>query len=201
MAPLPQRENSRTSQGRCRAVAGIGKDARAPELTDKAIQKLLRALLLSPNPRRDRAILQLFLHYGCSVRDVISLEEADVDLAAGRIRWRLRGQDLWSPLPPAVAQDIADYCRRERRARSPRLFTTRLGHPLSYAHVARIFRFLEREAGLPGINPLALREHHRNLLGRDNPAPLWIARKRPVPWPPCLPGTATAGSTTSGPER
>ncbi len=175
-------------------MAGDGKGAYSPDLTDKTIQKLFRALLLSPNPRRDRAILQLFLHYGCSVRDIIAMEEGDVDLAAGKIRWRLRGEGVWSPLPAPVLRDIGDYCRRERRARCPRLFTTRLGHPLSYAQVQRIFRFLHKEAGLSGLSPVFLRERHRHLLGRDNPAPLWVAMKRPVPYPPSLEDTAaTAG--------
>lgn len=158
-----------------------------PGLNDKLIAKLYRALLLSPNPRRDRAILQIFLHFGCSVKDVIHLEEVDVDLAARRIRWRRGDEEIWTDLPAAVARDIRDYCQRERRARCPRLFTTRLGHPLSQPQVQRLFRFLRKESGLAEINPYTLRERHRQRQRQLASLPAWVVLHRRLPYVPLPP--------------
>lgn len=161
-------------------MSGTGDSPALPDLTDKLIERLYRALLLSPNPRRDRAILQLFLHCGCTVKDLISLREEDVDLTAGRIRWRHRG-DAWTPLHPDALRAIRDYCLCERRGCVEQLFTTRLGHPLSRRQVTQVVRFLQRESGLTNLNPNTLRERwRRNLLHRE-PVQAWRAmRRRPA---------------------
>lgn len=155
-----------------------------PGLTDKLIDKLFRALLLSPNPRRDRAILQLFLHFGCSVKDVLRLEEVDIDLIGRRIRWRRDGRSIWTDLPEEAARAIGDYCRRERRARCSRLFTTRLGHPLTQAQIHRLFRYLQKESGLADINPYTLRERHRRLQQAQKDVTAWAFLHRRLPYMP-----------------
>lgn len=158
-----------------------------PGLDDKLIAKLFRALLLSPNPRRDRAILRIFLHFGCSVKDVLQLEESDVDLAAGRIRWRRGNGEFWTTLPAEVVRDIRNYCHRERRARCPQLFTTRLGHPLTQAQVQRLFRFLQKESGRSDLNPCTLRERHRQMQRQQADLPAWVALHRRLPYIPLPP--------------
>lgn len=162
-------------------MSGTGNSPALPNLTDKLIERLHRALLLSRNPRRDRAILQLFLHYGCTLKDVIDLREEDVDLTAGRVRWR-NGREVWTDLHPDAQGAIRDYCLRERRDNSERLFTTRLGHPLSRAQVMQFFRFLQRESGLANLNPKSMRERRRQMLSHQEPLQAWLAmRRRPAP--------------------
>lgn len=161
-------------------MSGTGNSPALPDLTDKLIERLQRALLLSRNPRRDRAILQLFLHCGCTVKDVLSLRGEDVDLAGGRIRWS--GRETWVPLHPDAQRAIREYNLRERRGQDERLFTTRLGHPLSRAQVMQLFRFLQRESGLNELNPNTLRERHHRILSRQEPLKAWQAmRRRPNP--------------------
>lgn len=179
-------------------MATSGNSQSAHDLTEKSIQKLFRALLLSPNPRRDRAILRLFLHFGCSVRELIALEESDVDLAAGRIRWRLSTPRKWSDLPQPALRDLADYIKRERRARCARLFTSRLGHPLTRVQVAKIFRFLQKETGMGELTPHLLRERHRRLIRQQSPAPLWLALRRGLPCPPAPAGDGEAAPAGQG---
>lgn len=186
MAHLAPRDNRQTTAGgrqparqeEVHPVSGTGNSPALPDLTDKLIERLHRALLLSPNPRRDRALLQLFLHYGCTVKDVLALREEDVDLAATRIRWG--GRETWVPLHPDAQIAIREYCLRERRGHGDRLFTTRLGHPLPRAQVMQVFRFLQRESGLTDLNPNTLRERHRQILSRQEPLKAWMAlRRRP----------------------
>lgn len=161
-------------------MSGTGNSPALPNLTDELIERLYRALLLSRNPRRDRAILQLFLHYGCTVKDVIEVRQEDVDLAAGHIRWR-NGREVWTALHPDALGAIRDYGLRERRGSGERLFTTRLGHPLSRAQVMQLFRFLQRESGLTNLNPNSLRDRRRQLLSRQEPLQAWLAmRRRPI---------------------
>lgn len=147
-------------------------------LNDKLIDRMYRALLLSENPRRDRAILRLFLQFGCTVRDVVALEAGDVDLAAGTIRWRRSGRGTAEDLPADLLIALKDYYHRERRGPSGRFFTTRLGHPLPRAQVVRLFRFLQRESGRSDLNPNTLREHHRRMLIAEAPARAWTALRR-----------------------
>lgn len=178
-------------------MSGAGDSPALPNLTDKLIEKLYRALLLSRNPRRDRAILQVFLHYGCTVKDLIELREEDVDLAAGRIRWR-NGRETWLALHPDALQAIRDYCQRERRGNCDRLFTTRLGHPLSRAQVAQLFRFLQRESGLANLNPNSLRDRRLQMLARQEPLQAWLAmRRRPAAGTAARAGAAHASGETS----
>ncbi len=160
-------------------------------LSDKLIDRLYRALLLSKNPRRDRAILRLFLHFGCSVRDIVELEDGDVDLAAGTLRWRRPGRETVEELPGDLLVALKDYYQRERRGPSGRFFTTRLGHPLPRAQVVRLFRFLQRESGRSDLNPNTLREHHRRIMIQQEPARAWTALRRNRP-------AAAAGTQADG---
>lgn len=162
-------------------MSGTNNSPALPELTDKLIDRLYRSLLLSPNPRRDRAILQLFLHFGCTVKDILALTVDDLDLNQGRIRWHRDGRAYWRPLPPGPRGALKDYCERERRGEINRLFTTRLGHPISRSQVMQIFRFLQRESGLDDLNPNTMRERHRHLLFQpEQMAALLSAHRKPV---------------------
>lgn len=143
-------------------------------LSDKLIERLCRALLLSDNPRRDRAMLQLFLHCDCSVREILDLRLADVDLAAGRVRWRRGGREMWQELSPEVRSALRDYAQRERRGPCDRFFTTRLGHPVSRPQVVRLFRFLQRESGIGDLTPLTLRQRRHRLLAQQQPLQAWL---------------------------
>lgn len=128
-------------------------------LPDRLRERLWRALLFAQHPRRDRALLALLLYTTCTPREAIELREEDVDLGSGRVRWRRAGREVWEELPSEAVAALRDYRRQEHRGgeEGRRFFTSRLGHPLSPAQVVRLFRFLERETGLRGLNPVTLR--------------------------------------------
>lgn len=161
-------------------TGSIGSAARN-SLDNKVIQKLYRALLLSPNPKRDRAMLHLFLNFGCSINDIINLKEEDVDLVNGLIYWAKDGQRICSPLPAEILPDLVDYVRRERRTHCDRFFVTRIGHPMKKAHVQRVFAFLQREANVV-VTPESLRQRHYQLIRQTKTVPALVALRRYLPY-------------------
>ncbi len=151
-------------------------------LDERVIMKLQRTLLLSPNPKRDRAILQLFLHFGCTVKDIVDLRFEDVDLSNGKVYWNKTASDrISSTLPQAVLPDLVDYVKRERRAQCERFFVTRLGHPMRKAQVQRVFSFLQRESGVL-VSPYTLRLRHYELIKQSKTIPTLVALRRYIPY-------------------
>lgn len=162
-------------------MTGSTGSATRSSLDDKVIQKLYRALLLSSNPKRDRAMLHLFLNFGCSINDIISLKEEDVDLVNGLIYWAKDGRRICSPLPSEIIPDLVDYVKRERRTHCDRFFVTRLGHPIKKAHVQRVFAFLQREANV-AVTPHSLRQRHYQLIRQSKTVPALVALRRYLPY-------------------
>ncbi|MBX6378545.1 MAG: site-specific integrase [Clostridia bacterium] len=147
---------------------------------DGEAEKLYKSLLLSSTPRRDRAILQLFLHFGCSARDIANLELSDLDLRQGRLRWNRPEGTVVAPLPADVVYDLRQYVERERRGRSSRLFLTPLGHPVTVRHVLGILRRLQRDTGVQ-LSPSITRSRHRQAFtAAVTPPQLLLLRRR---WP------------------
>lgn len=120
----------------------------------KERERLLAAAGRSSTPHRDRAVLHLFIHYGATPRQVLALEIGNVNFPAGRLHWPTAGVE--TRLPAELLVDLTKYVALERNPRSPSLFTTRLGHPMSIARLSALFRRLREESGI-AVTPLALR--------------------------------------------
>ncbi|MBX6350637.1 MAG: tyrosine-type recombinase/integrase [Clostridia bacterium] len=146
--------------------------------------RLLAAAGRSATPYRDRALLQVFLAFGPSVRDVLALEVGHVNFPAARLRWPRGGDGAREvSLPPDLLADLVKYVALERNPRSPALFTTRLGHPLGRQQVDRLFRRLARESGIAVTPGLLRRESFVRKL-EEQPAAAVLAffldrRRRP----------------------
>jgi integrase/recombinase XerC len=127
-------------------------------------------LLATPQPQaagglRDRAILELMYSSGVRVRELVSLDDADLDLrnATVRVRGKGRRERLGIVGRHARAALEAWLAARPRQAAaSPRgsraLFTNKLGGRLSVRGVARLLEKHLAVAGLTGrASPHTLR--------------------------------------------
>ncbi|MDI3299255.1 MAG: tyrosine-type recombinase/integrase [Bacillota bacterium] len=150
-------------------------EARAPRLERETLLRAERALRLTPQPRRNRALLHLTIAFGCMPDDLAQLRLEDIDLKSQRIRWRKAGGT--ARLSEPLLDDLQQYVERERRGRGERLFLTRLGHPVEVRTLALFFRRLAREVGDAHLSPLALRERRLRLLLERHRAAAW-ARHR-----------------------
>lgn len=124
-----------------------------PLLDPTDLEKLVRAADRSAHPWRDRALLQLFWHFGPSPRQVLGLSMQDVNFLAGRVRWPGAAEQ---PLPPPVLHALTAYVSFERDARCVRLFSGRRGRPLTAAQLDGYFRRLRALSGVP-VTPRTLR--------------------------------------------
>jgi integrase/recombinase XerC len=135
-------------------------------LTGDEISRLLAA----PRPEaqgglRDRAILELMYSAGTRVRELVSLDDADVDLdnATVRVRGKGRRERLGIVGSHARAAILAWLAARPKprgtTARGSRpLFTNKLGGRLSVRGVARLLEKHLMTAGLAGrASPHTLR--------------------------------------------
>lgn len=141
-------------------------------------ERLLTVAGHSRSPYRDRALLQLFMHYGATVRQVLALEIGHVNFPAARLHWPTEGAD--TRLTAELLADLTRYVATERNPRCPALFTTPLGHPLDRQRVAAIFRRIRNESGL-SVSPLLLRRGSLHCWLEEQPAQAvcgLIARRR-----------------------
>ena len=142
-----------------------------PCLSRAGLERIYRTLILSPQPRRDRALLTWMLSLGSTPRQVVRLATADVDLERGHLRWNdarhanQTGLDGYTPyevqLPQELLHDLRDYFLRERVARTDRMFVTRLGHPTTTLAVQHLFTWIQRQTGYAWLTPQYLRERRR----------------------------------------
>jgi integrase/recombinase XerC len=128
-------------------------------LTGEEISRLLAA----PRPEatggtRDRAILEVMYSAGVRVRELVDLDDGDLDLAGGTIRVRGKGRRqrlgiVGSHARAALHAWLAARPRtgpgQPRAARRP-LFTNKLGGRLSVRGVARMLQKHLATAGLTG---------------------------------------------------
>jgi integrase/recombinase XerC len=131
-------------------------------LTNDEIGRLLAA----PQPRaagglRDRAILELMYSSGSRVREVVSLDDADLDLANATVRIRGKGRRERLGIVGSHAQRaLRDWlaARPTGPGRSRPLFTNKFGNRLSVRGVARLLEKHLAAAGLVGrASPHTLR--------------------------------------------
>ena len=135
-------------------------------LTGEEIGRLLAA----PQPKaagglRDRAILELMYSAGLRVRELVGIDDTDVDLRGGTVRVRGKGRRERLGIVGRHAQRaIEAWIASRPRPRGPAvarvqpLFTNRLGTRLSVRGVARLLEKHLLTAGLVGrASPHTLR--------------------------------------------
>lgn len=134
-------------------------------LTGEEIGRLLAA----PRPSasgglRDRAILELMYSAGLRVRELVSLDDADLDIQGGTVRVRGKGRRerlgiVGRHAGRAIEAWLASRPRHRGGAtRSSPLFTNRFGTRLSVRGVARLLEKHLTTAGLAGrASPHTLR--------------------------------------------
>jgi integrase/recombinase XerD len=151
---------------------------KAPKLDTKVIEPLtddqLRALFKACTPpkgataaemmrhRRDEAILRLMMETGARAGEVVSLELADVDPAAGTavIRRGKGGKGRVVPFGPHTALALDRYMRlrtHHRLARSPALWLGDRGKTFSYDALHQALGERADAAGIVGFHPHLMR--------------------------------------------
>jgi integrase/recombinase XerD len=117
-----------------------------------------------PHGVRDRAMLELMYATGMRVSELVGLTIDDLDLAAGCVRCRGKGnRERLVPLGREAVRAIETYLQQARATllkgrRSPFLFIRAGGKPLSRVQFWRLVRRYGRQAGLPqGLWPHRLR--------------------------------------------
>ncbi|NDC54257.1 MAG: tyrosine recombinase XerC [Planctomycetia bacterium] len=135
-------------------------------LTAEEITRLLATPSpVDPGGLRDRAILELMYSSGVRVRELVTLDDGDLDLANGTIRVRGKGRRerlgiVGSPARSALRLWLAARAKpsRTRAGHGQPLFTNRLGGRLSVRGVARLLDKHLAAAGLGGrASPHTLR--------------------------------------------
>lgn len=127
----------------------------------------IAALLAAPKPAasgglRDRAILELMYSSGCRVRELVGLDDGDLDLRNATVRIRGKGRRerlgiVGSHAQAALRAWLAARQAPARRGGTP-LFTNKLGGRLSVRGVARLLEKHLAAAGLSGkASPHTLR--------------------------------------------
>ncbi|MFO8074855.1 MAG: tyrosine recombinase XerC [Egibacteraceae bacterium] len=122
----------------------------------------------SPRGQRDRALLELLYASGARVGEAVGLDVDGVDLAAGRVRLRGKGDKerlvpLGEPACVALERWIGDGRRRllaEAAVAGPWVFCGVRGGRLSDREARAIVARHARSAGLEGVSPHALRHSY-----------------------------------------
>ncbi len=133
-------------------------------LTGEEIGRLLSA----PRPHqagglRDRAILEVMYSAGLRVRELVGLDDADLDLRGGTVRVRGKGRRerlgiVGTHARRALESWLAARPRTPAGSRSTPLFTNRFGSRLSVRGVGRLLEKHLLTAGLAGrASPHTLR--------------------------------------------
>lgn len=136
-------------------------------LTGEETEKLLRAAEKGSRAglvRRDVAILQLLLHAGLRISEIVDLEEDDVLLDNPGVRLRVgrveqsEGSVRYLPIPQPAYKALTDYLLvRPHCTVSSRLFLGQDGRPISSRTVQRIVSNCAKSAGIAGISAQSLR--------------------------------------------
>ena len=112
---------------------------------------------------RDRAMLELLYATGIRVSELISLNEEDVNLAAGFIRCVGKGKERIIPLYHAAVKALQDYMRNVRprliaTGDEEALFVNMNGERMSRQGFWKIIKFYQEKAGIQkDITPHTLR--------------------------------------------
>lgn len=139
-------------------------------LTDDQLRALLKACAVPKGAepkealrhRRDEAIIRLMLETGMRAGEVVALEVADVDLAAGvaTVRRGKGGKGRVVPFGPDASLALDRYLRLRRHHRlaaSPDLWLGDRGKRFSYDALHKTLRERAGVAGIEGFHPHRMR--------------------------------------------
>jgi site-specific recombinase XerD len=135
-------------------------------LDDQEINRLLEAAENGTRAgliRRDMAIIQLLLHTGLRVSEIVSLRKDDLIFDNPGMRLQVRsGQEealaRYLPLSNAVCKTLHNYLAvRPHSAKSDHLFLSQYGRQISSRTVQRIVSNCAKSAGVEGVSAQSLR--------------------------------------------
>lgn len=134
-----------------------------PVLTDDQLTALLKACRgKDMRDRRDEAIIRLMLETGARAGEVVAMELADVDLAAGSaiVRRGKGGKGRRVPIGPQCARAIDRYVRLRRAHRlagTSALWLGDRGKGFNYDGLHKTLTWRASLAGVDGFHPHMLR--------------------------------------------
>lgn len=145
-------------------VQNDGKAISRP-LSEDEVKKLLIAAESGSRAgliRRDLAILQLLLHTGLRMSEIVDLQKDDLVFDNPGLRLKVcNGQEektRYLPLCTEVCKALNDYLTvRPRTTTTNHLFLSQQGNPVSDRTVQRIISDCARAAGLEGVSAQSLR--------------------------------------------
>jgi len=144
-------------------VQDNGQTASRP-LTEAEIKKLLQAAQKGSRGgliRRDVAILQLLLHTGLRVGEIVDLKKDDLIFDNPGVRLRVcstHNNARYLPLPSAVCRALTDYLQvRPQSTATDQFFLSQEGRPVSKRTVQRIISDSAKTANLEGVTAQSLR--------------------------------------------
>jgi len=133
-------------------------------LTSKEVELFLeQPQCIDAKGYRDHAMLELLYATGIRVSELISLDLADLNLAAGIIRCESRGRERVIPLYHAAVKALQDYVHNIRPqiiadTEEPALFVNMNGERMSRQGFWKIIKFYQEKAGIEkDITPHTLR--------------------------------------------
>lgn len=142
-------------------------------LAEMEIRRLVEATEARPSPTaaRDTAILQLLLHSGIRVSELVELRLANIDLQDHHATLIIYGQENSRgrriPLNEPARRAVYTYLEQPRPLQSAHVFLNREGsRPLSIRSVQRIVASLGEAAGLE-VSARILRDTYAARLWRD----------------------------------
>lgn len=130
-------------------------------LSEAEVEALINAAgTEGPFPERDRALIELLYGGGLRVSELVSLDDADLDLSLGIVRVIGKGKkERLAPIGRSACAALQDYlAARCKRPGERALFVNRWGKRLTQRSVARIICAAAERAGITKcIGPHALR--------------------------------------------
>ena len=135
-------------------------------LNDEDVDKLRAAVRQGSRIsliRRDVAIIELMLHTGLRVSEVVGLQTDDIIFDHPGVRLRVghkqdEAKARYVPLSQTIYKILQDYVTvRPQLAQTDHLFLNQRGHPLSDRTVQRIISDCSKAAALEGVSAQTLR--------------------------------------------
>lgn len=126
-------------------------------LTMEQLKKIIAEIDKStPTGARQYCILLLLLDSGMRVSELVHIQLGDLDIEYGFIKVIGKGQKhRFVPISRDTKKQVLRYLNRSRpilySIRSPYLFTTSEGYPISINSVQQFLRRLAKKAGLNGV--------------------------------------------------
>lgn len=133
-------------------------------LSEREMGAILGAALRTPTPYRDRALVEVLYGAGLRVSELVGLTLERLDLRERLVRVRGKGdRERIVPIGRPARRALERYLRLERPrlaggARSPEVFLSARGRPLSRQAVFALIRRLAHRAGVvAAVSPHGLR--------------------------------------------